>query len=403
MRVAVVISRLSQLVTWEPVLRALAPEHEAILVLDPTLEGSPKDDQVPTRRRLPDRIALFAEVRECAGRDLVPSLAWLRADWIVWTYVPGLDAAQLRETCKSRLGHLQASWSDFMMLGTGATSISPSWPASAPQARNFQALPDRIWGWGTSWPRWWGDFSGLAGAERDLAQAELTRRFVAVGHPHLDHLAWIDRDAARKALGGALPERYVLYLPFPQRITRAGWWSHGLYSGPWPWAGERWAVRALGQWAYARGWGLVVKVRSKEGVVPSWLLRAADRLVGDRSGEPTMIELLAAGAALVVHHCSATAAEAWGAGVPAACVTPPRPSAWSPYATRLSHPDFAPSYRPGFYGWPLPGGHGLPPARLDDPAAVTDDASEYRRRFLSVGLGVGARIVEDMERLSERG
>ena len=83
--------------------------------------------------------------------------------------------------------------------------------------------------------------------------------------------------------------------------------------------------------------------------------------------------------------------------MPAACVTPPWPSAWPPYAARLRHPDFAPSYLPGFYGWPLPGGHGLPPARLDDAAAVADDVGEYRRRFLSVGLGVGARIVEDME------
>lgn len=380
MRVAVILSRLSQVVTWEPVLRALTPRHEAILVLDRTLSGSPKDDQTPRRDRLPDRITWLAEVRECFGDQLEWVLAGLGADWIVWTYVPGLSAARVREMTKSRLGHLQASFSD--VVGLRQPDIAPL---------------DRIWGWGASWPRWWGDFSALAGSERESAQADLAHRFLAVGHPHLDHLAWIDREGARKALGGALPERYVLYLPFPRRIVPTGWWSHGLYSGPWPWARERRAARSLARWAHDRGWGVVAKVRGKEGVVPPWLLGVADRLVGDRPGEPTMIELLAAGAALVVHHCSATAAEAWGAGIPAASVVPPRPSAWPAYAARLSHPDFVPSYLPGFYGWPMPGGHEGPPIRLDNPAAVAADIVEYRRRFLSVGLGVGARIVDDME------
>lgn len=393
------LSRLSQLVTWEPVLRALTPRHEAILVLDRTLEDSPKDDQAPRRARLPDRIFLFAEVLESFGGALAAFLAGLQADWIVWTYVPGLSAAGLRETSKSRLGHLQASWSDLMMLGMGATPTGPSWPPRGPQAGNFEALPDRIWGWGASWPRWWGEFSGLAGPERASAQADLARRFLVVGHPHLDHLAWIDREGARKALDAHLPERYVLYLPFPRRIVPTGWWSHGLYAGPWPWAQERWVARNLARWAHDRGWGFVAKVRGKEGVVPSWLLRTADRLVGDRPGEATMIELLAGGAALLVHHCSATAAEAWGAGIPAASVVPPWPSAWPPYAARLSHPAFVPSFLPGFYGWPLPGGHGLPPTRLDDPWAVAADVGEYRQRFLTPdsGPGVGARIVKDME------
>ena len=105
--------------------------------------------------------------------------------------------------------------------------------------------------------------------------------------------------------------------------------------------------------------------------IPSPVRRFADAVIEDNlSGEPTLLRVLEAGAARMVHWMSASVVEAAIARVPSVCLAPPR-GVWSAYdARRHRLPDFEPLL-PGSHGgfW---GGWGDAVRGLDYRDAVRD-------------------------------
>lgn len=314
MRLAFLVSRLSQLPHLEGIARVAEERHHTVILLaDTGLGGGPKQDQVPYPNRWPDRWAkLVEESHEFTSAFLHAAMKNARADALLSIYTPGLTPKTLRAAGYSGvLSHVQASWSDLMELPHGEASAF-----------------DRIYVWSPSWTTWWGAWQGVP----EWLGNTLTP-FRAVGMPVAEQLARIDPSQVRQTFRLPGGQGFALYLPFPSATLPWGLWSHGLYGGRWPGvATERAVVGALRDYCDRLGLLLVVKARTKS-PVPEWLARLADHLIFDEPGEPTCLRLLASGASLLVHHLSTTVAEAVAAGVPALCVAP-APWCLPPYARR---------------------------------------------------------------------
>jgi len=209
----------------------------------------------------------------------------------------------------------------------------------------------------------------------------------------------------------------VVYLPLPTSTLRWHWWSHGVYTQPWPFvATERKVVKALRAYCDRTGAWLVVKGLHRRGVAP-WIEALAHRVGWDTPDEPTMLRLLqATDARLMVHYLSTSVSEAAVCGVPSVCVVPPRPG-WLPqYAPRQRHPAFAAPLGMGyaearsFYCW-NPAALAVSPrvlmrvarrAGLRPPHSLMR-LEDYREAFFGEPpYMAGQRIIEDLEGMERR-
>jgi len=389
MRLAILLTRKSQLADFEGTIRAAAARgHEVLLILDTRLRGGPKADQAPDEASLPERFRPWLwKVREVRDRRFETFVSvqgeaiYDRADVVLYTYAPGFS---LRRWGDRPVARLQGDWSTLMML-------SPQEVGSL----------TRVYGWTDQWVRWWAEWNGTD-------PALLQERFRAVGMPVAEQTKWIDPAEVCRTFDWPVGQRALLYLPFPAQTLSWAWWTHGVYNRPWPLlATERAVVRRIRRWCDLQGLALVVKDRAKA-PAPEWLRERADRIIGDEPWEPTTLRLLLSGqAAGLVHHLSTGCADAAVAGVWADCVAPWPQSRIPPYAKRLGMKDFS-LLGPSFYDWP-----GLSRARTPaetvrslacGPAPVDAACRHlYLERFLGPEpFDTGRRIVEDLEQATLR-
>lgn len=390
MRLAILITRKSQLPHFEGTIRAAAARgHEVVLLLDGSLRGGPKDAQTPDAASLPARFGQWvSKVREVRGRrddflSIPGALWWEKADVVLHTHAPGLGPDVLRgQDWKGVIARLQCDWSTLMDLRSSVIGY------------------DRIYGWTPYWARWWAEWNEWWFAPSSVVTpAEFAKRFVPVGMPLAEQVKWIKPAKAS--------QRFLLYLPFPAQALKWGWWTHGIYDQPWPGlATERAVARRVRQWCDVQGLNMVVKYRDKHPVRP-WLARLADQVIGDEPWEPTVLRLLLSGqAAGLVHHLSTACVNAAVAGVWAHCIAPQPPSRIPPYAQRLAMLDFgAAETSTSYYNW-RGVSRARTPAEFADSEAIwqyrvnPDSRQQYLERFTGAEpFDTGRRIVEDLEQL----
>lgn len=387
-KLAVLITRKSQLPHFEGTIRAAAARgHEVLLILDTRLLGGPKADQAPEYASLPPRFLPWLwrarEVRD--GRmEFLSSvdgvLDYDQADALLYTHAPGF----IMRAWHGVVARLQCDWSTLM-------SLTPKEVAGL----------TRVYGWTPHWVRWWAEWHGVN-------PTLLQERFVAVGMPLAEHLTWINPKEARKALDVPDGQPFIIYLQFPSDTLRWSWWTHGVYGGRWPGvATERAVARKVRIWCNREDILFVVKARQKNPVRP-WLRDLADRVVYDEPGEPGALRLLAAGPVALVHHLSTAAAEAVAAGVWAYCLAPRPPERIPPYAKRLQMEAFSanPDSR-SFYRFPGCSSALTPREFIDllwdvrrpRPLEESDRRAYVERYVGPEPFDAGLRIVEDLEKV----
>lgn len=383
MKLAILLTRTSQLPHFEGTIRAAAARgHEVVLLLDASLRGGPKGDQAPDATLLPPRFQICI-VRELDDSRAVPdALGREKPDALLYTHAPGLTPELMRsDGWGGVVARLQADWSTLMGLA----------PAEV-------AGLTRVYGFTPHWIRWWADW-------HNAIPSILEDRFCAVGMPLAEHLTWIEPKDVRRRLDLPDGQPFVVYLQFPADTLPWGWWTHGVYGGRWPGvATERAVARRIRIWCNREDMLLVVKARRKN-PVGRWLEALADRVVYDEPGEPGALGLLAGGPLALVHHLSFAAAEAVAAGVFAYCLSPQPPERIPAYAQRLRRPEFSANpdsaslYR--FTGCSA----ALTPRAFIDllwdvrrPHPIDEQSRQaYLDQFVGP-LDAGRRIVEDLEK-----
>lgn len=392
MKLALLISRTSQFPILESLARvAVDRGHEVVAILDQSLVGGPKAAQAP--QTIP---AWWPKLADVVPVRFVTSLGALLAHddpaAVLEVYMPDASPGMLRSRgWRGKLCHVQGAISDL-------TNLDP-------------AGYDWVYTWSPTWARLWAEWPE---AQQSRSSAE-TANFRAVGYPQADLLSDPPVDSwERFRIAAGQP--VVVYLPFPAATLRRHWWSHGVYTKPWPFvATERRVVSALRAYCDRIKARLVVKGLHRRGVA-SWIDRFADVVVWDDVlGEPTLLRLLqATDARMMVHHLSTGVSEAAVCGVPSLSIAPPRPR-WLPqYAPRLRCPDFAAPGRrvrgshQSFYDW-WPGAISLYPRELIealpifgcDVTSEPEDTKNYRATFFGVPpYRAGERIIEDLEEIT---
>ena len=156
------------------------------------------------------------------------------------------------------------------------------------------------------------DAVSLLSVEGARLAGSMTEGVACQGYPELDQLTTVVGDRAACRAKWNLPQdQHVLFFgtaACPIRLGRVRrWWFEQM---------RYWRiVRILRQWADEHGAFIVAKTRAKHRD-PAWLLRYADKVVGDVSFYPfTTLELLRA-ADLYVGFASAMAIEACAVGIP---------------------------------------------------------------------------------------
>jgi hypothetical protein len=223
--------------------------------------------------------------------------------------------------------------------------------------------------WKTWWKKWLLNFKVVSKEEEQDIFEQIETKAIACGFVEADQLKRFNREQICKKYGLPLDRRIVILLPFPWRVP-FGVWSHIIYK-PQSKLLKLLKLAALRQWskrqdvftmvddkkvttairhfADKNNAFFIVKGRLKN-KIPSYLAKAADKVIFDVSFYPyTILELLFV-ADLCIHFYSDAVKECVPANTPSICLGPKNPDDWECYAERFCLKDFSPN-APSYYNF----------------------------------------------------
>jgi hypothetical protein len=221
-------------------------------------------------------------------------------------------------------------------------------------------LADAVYVFSDIWLDNWKKNLVRLGKDTPQILKEMDSKTVIAGFPQLDQLKDFSRDKICEKYGLPKDKKIVVLLPFPWRVS-FGVWSHIIYKpqnkilkllrliimrqwskmkNVFNMADDKKVTEAIRQFSDRNDAFFVVKGRLKNRI-PSYLAKAADKVIFDDSFYPyTILELLFV-ADLCIHFYSDAVKECVPANTPSICLGPKNPNDWECYAERFSLKEFS--------------------------------------------------------------